>query len=122
MLSALSDPTRRAILDALRGREACVAEIAAPLNVSRPAVSQHLRVLSEAGLLTMRRSGTRHVYRLAPGGVHELRCWLDAMWDEALDSFAEEAEARAAQGTQAQHTPPSEANPAVPQPHDPSKP
>ncbi len=96
VIDALADPTRRAILEGLRAREASVAEIAAPLHVSRPAVSQHLRVLSDAGLLTMRRDGTRHVYRLAPSGLNDLRAWLDTMWADALESFAAEARARAA--------------------------
>ncbi|MEM1431443.1 MAG: metalloregulator ArsR/SmtB family transcription factor [Pseudomonadota bacterium] len=94
VIAALADPTRRSILEGLRGREASVAEIAAPLPVSRPAVSQHLRVLSDAGLLDVRRDGTRRLYRLSPRGISDLRAWLDTMWSDALQSFAAEAEAR----------------------------
>lgn len=91
VISALADPTRRAILEALRAKEASVGDLAAGMPVSRPAVSQHLRVLSEAGLLTVRQEGTRRVYGLAPDGAAELRAWLDVMWADALAGFAAEA-------------------------------
>lgn len=91
VIAALADPTRRAILEALRTQEASVGDLAARLPVSRPAVSQHLRVLSDAGLLTVRREGTRRLYGLAPEGASDLRVWLDRMWADALQNFAAEA-------------------------------
>jgi DNA-binding transcriptional ArsR family regulator len=69
-----------------------VGEIAAQLPVSRPAVSQHLRVLEGAGLVTSTKSGTRHLYVVAPDGLAELRLWLDAFWDDALARFKRAAE------------------------------
>jgi DNA-binding transcriptional ArsR family regulator len=71
-----------------------VGELAAELPVSRPAVSQHLRVLESAGLVTHRKDGTRHLYELDGSGVAELRAWVDGFWDEALRRFKEAAEAR----------------------------
>jgi DNA-binding transcriptional ArsR family regulator len=71
-----------------------VGELAAELPVSRPAVSQHLRVLESAGLVTHRKDGTRHLYELDGSGVAELRAWVDGFWDEALSRFKEAAEAR----------------------------
>ncbi len=79
-----------------------VGRIAAELPVSRPAVSQHLKILGEAGLVTMSAKGTRRYYALAPEGVLELRSWLDGLWDVALAAFAEEAHRRAAAPTQPQ--------------------
>ncbi|MEM9798331.1 MAG: metalloregulator ArsR/SmtB family transcription factor [Pseudomonadota bacterium] len=76
ILTALADPTRRAILDRLRDGGKPVARIAEPLPVSRPAVSQHLKVMLEAGLVTMDRQGTRNIYALAPGGAADLVAWL----------------------------------------------
>jgi DNA-binding transcriptional ArsR family regulator len=84
VLGALGDPTRRAILERLRGGPLAVAEIAQDLPVSRPAVSQHLRVLKDAGLVSERRSGTRRLYRLDLNGLAALRAYLDSFWDEAL--------------------------------------
>jgi DNA-binding transcriptional ArsR family regulator len=86
-LRALADPTRRDILDGLRGGPRPVGEIAAGLPVSRPAVSQHLRVLKEAGLVTERRRGTRCFYGVEPHGLAELRRYLDSLWSDALDAF-----------------------------------
>jgi len=83
----LGDPTRRAILERLRGGPLSVAEIARDLPVSRPAVSQHLRVLKEAGLVSERRSGTRRLYRLDLNGLATLRAYLDSFWEEALAAF-----------------------------------
>jgi DNA-binding transcriptional ArsR family regulator len=88
---ALSDPTRRAIVEALRDEPLPVGALARRLPVSRPAVSQHLRVLSDAGLVVAEPSGTRRVYRLAPEGVAALRRWLDHLWDDALVAYAVEA-------------------------------
>jgi DNA-binding transcriptional ArsR family regulator len=91
VLNALADPTRRAILDRLRKKPLAVGEIAAGLPVSRPAVSQHLRVLEGAGLVRARRDTTRHVYSVELRGIVELRRYLDSLWDEALSAFKIEA-------------------------------
>jgi DNA-binding transcriptional ArsR family regulator len=91
-LEALGDPTRRAIVDRLRSGPAAVGAIAAELPVSRPAVSQHLRVLEGAGLVTHETVGTRHIYRVELDGLGELRAYIDRIWDEALDRFKAEAE------------------------------
>ena len=91
-LGVLGDPTRRAILERLRGGPLSVAEIAGDLPVSRPAVSQHLRVLKEAGLVSERRSGTRRLYRLDLNGLAALRAYLDSFWEEALAAFKVAAE------------------------------
>lgn len=91
-LEALADPTRRAIVDRLHRGEAAVGAIAAELPVSRPAVSQHLRVLEGAGLVSHDTVGTRHIYRVEPGGLGELRAYIDRIWDEALNRFKTEVE------------------------------
>jgi DNA-binding transcriptional ArsR family regulator len=90
-LSALADDTRRAILEALRQRGRPVGEIAALLPVSRPAVSQHLKVLRGAGLVRLTRDGTRRIYNVEPKGLVELRRYLDRLWNDALAAFADEA-------------------------------
>jgi DNA-binding transcriptional ArsR family regulator len=91
-MDALGDPTRRAIFERLRRGPRAVGEIAAELPVSRPAVSQHLRVLKDAGLVTERREGTRRLYRLDPDGLGELRDYFDDFWTEALAGFKAAAE------------------------------
>jgi DNA-binding transcriptional ArsR family regulator len=91
-IAALGDPTRRAVFERLRDGPRAVGEIARGLPVSRPAVSQHLRVLKEAGLVTERRNGTRRLYRVDPDGVAELRAYFESFWTEALASFKAEAE------------------------------
>lgn len=91
-IDALADPTRRRILELLRGRPAAVGELAGRLPVSRPAVSQHLRTLRQAGLVTFRREGTRNVYAVDQRGIAEMRAWLDAFWDDALDRYKETVE------------------------------
>jgi DNA-binding transcriptional ArsR family regulator len=91
-LQALGDPTRRSVLEELRDGPRAVGEIAARLPVSRPAVSQHLRVLKEAGLVTERHNGTRHLYRVDPDGLAEVREYLEGFWEEALASFKAAAE------------------------------
>ena len=91
-LQALGDPTRRAVLEQLRGGPLAVGEIAARLPVSRPAVSQHLRVLKEAGLVTERQNGTRRLYRVDPNGLAGLRAYLEGFWEEALAAFKAAAE------------------------------
>ncbi|MER6121750.1 metalloregulator ArsR/SmtB family transcription factor [Streptomyces sp. NPDC001795] len=91
-LSALADPTRRAIFERLVDGPKAVGQLAEGLPVSRPAVSQHLKVLKEAGLVVDRAVGTRRVYQLNPAGLGPLRAWLDRFWDQALAAFAAAAE------------------------------
>ncbi len=91
-IAALADPTRRAIIQALRERPSPVGQLADGLPVSRPAVSQHLKVLSEAGLVAVEAQGAARVYRLAPEGWASLRDYLDTMWDDALAAYARAAE------------------------------
>jgi DNA-binding transcriptional ArsR family regulator len=90
--SALYDPTRRAVLERLRSGPKPVGEIARGLPVSRPAVSQHLKVLKEAGLVDDRSEGTRRIYHIDPKGLGAIRAWLDQFWDSALTAFAAEVE------------------------------
>ena len=85
--AALGDPSRRAIIECLAERPRAVGELAEDLPISRPAVSQHLRVLKEAGLVTDRVAGTRRIYRLDPTGVAALRDQLDTYWNRALAGF-----------------------------------
>jgi DNA-binding transcriptional ArsR family regulator len=94
-LAALADPTRRQIFERLRAGPRPVGEIARAMPVSRPAVSQHLKVLKEAGLVADRADGTKRLYYIDPKGLAELRQWLDAFWDEALDAFEAVVEAEA---------------------------
>ena len=84
---ALGEPTRRAIFEHLAVRPSAVGVLAAKLPVTRSAVSQHLRVLKEAGLVTEISEGTRRIYRLDPRGIAAMRDWLDARWATALDAF-----------------------------------
>ena len=91
-ISALADPTRGAVFERLRRGPLPVGEIARDLPVSRPAVSQHLRVLKEAGLVTERKDGTRRLYRVDPRGVEELRAYFDGFWTDALAAFKAAAE------------------------------
>jgi DNA-binding transcriptional ArsR family regulator len=91
-LAALGDPTRRAIFERLAERPQAVGELARDLPVSRPAVSQHLKVLKHAGLVIDRRSGTRRIYQLDPEGVGALRAELDRFWNRALAAFKAAAE------------------------------
>jgi DNA-binding transcriptional ArsR family regulator len=92
VLDALGDPTRRAVFDRLRSGPLSVGDIAEGVPVSRPAVSQHLRVLREAGLVAERREGTRRIYELAPRGLVELRAYFEGFWSQALDAYKEAAE------------------------------
>ena len=87
VFDALGDRTRRAILEQLRGGPLPVVEITRRLPVGRPAVSQHLRVLKSAGLVTAQQDGTRRRYRLDPAGTAAVRAWLDSLWDAALDAY-----------------------------------
>lgn len=91
-LSALADPTRRTIFERVSAAPGAVGEIAAALPVSRPAVSQHLKVLKEAGLVTDTPDGTRRVYRLDPRGLGALRDWLDRFWGDQLAAFKDFAD------------------------------
>ncbi len=91
-LEALADPTRRRIFERLRNGPKPVGAIAAGLPVSRPAVSQHLKVLKDAHLVRDETVGARRIYRIDPRGLGPLRAWLDRFWDEALESFRTEAE------------------------------
>jgi DNA-binding transcriptional ArsR family regulator len=85
--TALADPTRRAIFERLARGPMAVGELAHELPVSRPAVSQHLKVLKEAGLVIDRQAGTRRIYQLDPGGVGALRAYLDRFWSQSLAAF-----------------------------------
>ena len=91
-IAALADPTRRKVFQRLRAGPLSVVAIAQTLPVSRPAVSQHLKVLKEAGLVADRAEGTRRVYQIDPQGLAALRIWLDQFWDDALIAFQHEAE------------------------------
>lgn len=93
-LVALADPTRRQVFEHLRSGPRSVGALAEDLPVSRPAVSQHLKVLKEAGLVADRAEGARRVYYIDPKGLAAVRRWLDRFWDEALTAFAAEAEAQ----------------------------
>jgi DNA-binding transcriptional ArsR family regulator len=100
-MSALGDGTRRAIFERLAGRPWAVGELADELPVSRSAVSQHLRVLKDAGLLMDRQVGTRRIYQVDPQALADLRAYFDAFWDQALAAFRDVAE-------QAAQPPPSD--------------
>ena len=95
-LSSLADPTRRRIFERLRAGPASVGVVARGLPVSRPAVSQHLKVLKQAGLVSDRPVGNRRVYYIDPDGLGELRAWLDQFWTDALVAFKTELEGEAA--------------------------
>jgi DNA-binding transcriptional ArsR family regulator len=100
--AALGDPTRRAIFERLADRPSAVGDLAAGLPVTRPAVSQHLRVLREAGLVTDSPDGARRIYRLDPRGIAAMRDWLDAHWSSALDAFKAFADAESEALSQSQ--------------------
>jgi len=91
-LKAIAEPRRRRILTLVRDGELSAGEIAAQFDVSRPAISQHLAVLKEAGLVSERRNGTRRLYQARPEGLAELKVFLDGFWDERLDALRREAE------------------------------
>jgi DNA-binding transcriptional ArsR family regulator len=96
-LDALGDPTRRRVFKRLRAGSRSVREIAEGLDVSRPAVSQHLKVLKNAGLVIVRIQGTRRLYAINPEGIEAVRTWLDEFWDNALVAFKRAAEQEAAE-------------------------
>lgn len=91
VLPALADPTRRAVFESLRNGPRSVGDVAAGLPVSRPAVSQHLKVLADAGLVRARAEGTRRLYAIDPDGLVGLRAWVEGFWTTVLAAFAEEA-------------------------------
>jgi DNA-binding transcriptional ArsR family regulator len=97
-LAALADPTRRKVFERLKSGAKPVGRIARGLPVSRPAVSQHLKVLKEAGLVADRPEGTRRIYYIDPEGLGALRAWLDRFWDEALVAFKAQAESAGGRG------------------------
>ncbi|MGI9597337.1 MAG: ArsR/SmtB family transcription factor [Acidimicrobiales bacterium] len=90
-LMALANPTRRAVYDIIRARPSSVSAVASQLPVSQPAVSQHLRVLSRARLVTATPFGAQRIYKADPAGVKDLRTWIDGLWDDVLDSFVDAA-------------------------------
>src|SRR5262245_36449805 len=92
VLDALGDPTRRRVFKRLRSGARSVGEIAEGMDVSRPAVSQHLKVLKAARLVVDRAEGTRRLYAVNARGIEALRRWLDGFWDEALAAFKEAAD------------------------------
>jgi len=96
-LTALADPSRRLLFEQLRAGPRSVGDLARGLPVSRPAVSQHLKVLKEAGLVTDSADGTRRVYRIDPHGLAAVRAWLDQFWDDDLAAFQAEAERTSAE-------------------------
>ena len=91
-LKAIAEPRRRQILTLVRDGELSAGEIAAHFDVTRPAISQHLTVLKEAGLVNERRNGTRRLYSARPEGLAELKAFLDGFWDEKLEALQHEAE------------------------------
>ena len=92
VLKALAAPRRREILSLVRDGELSAGEIAGHFDVTRPAVSQHLSVLKEAGLVTERRNGTRRLYRARPEGLAQLKVFLEGFWDDRLEALKREAE------------------------------
>lgn len=92
--TALADPTRRAVFECVAARPQPVRELADQLPVSRPAVSQHLKVLAEAGLVVSRAQGTSRIYELDPQGLEGLRDYLDGFWNRSLTAFRKHAEAQ----------------------------
>jgi len=112
ILDALGDPSRRRVLEVLRDGEQPVGRIADALPIGRPAVSKHLAVLEDAGLVLHHRQGTRNLYALAPGGLAPLQQWLAQTWDAALAEFARLAEAEAQAQAAAEPAPARASRPA----------
>ena len=112
-IQALADPTRRHVFERLRGGPLPVGRLARGLPVTRPAVSQHLRVLERAGLVRAEKDGTRRLYRIEPRGLEELRRYLDGFWGDVLESFRLGAERGTAPGNA---THPSHRTPTLPAP------
>jgi DNA-binding transcriptional ArsR family regulator len=92
VLTALADPTRRSILERLRDGERAAGDLGSDLPITQPAVSKHLRILREAGLVTERRAGTRRIYAVERTALTELQTWLEGFWTDALGAFKEAAE------------------------------
>jgi DNA-binding transcriptional ArsR family regulator len=120
-LAALADPTRREIFERLARAPSAVGELASELPVSRPAVSQHLKVLKDAGLVVHRTHGTRNVYEIDPNGLGALRAWLDQFWAEALDAFKAEVEKDEPAHPQRHGGMPSSASPGQAPPRNPKQ-
>jgi DNA-binding transcriptional ArsR family regulator len=102
-LKAIAEPRRRAIMGLVRDDELSAGEIASHFDVTRPAVSQHLNVLKEAGLVSERRNGTRRLYRARPEGLSELRDFLNGFWDVRLEALKREAEKEEQQSHEHRH-------------------
>jgi DNA-binding transcriptional ArsR family regulator len=118
-LAALGSPVRLALFERLRRGPLAVVDLARGLPISRPAVSQHLRVLKEAGLVTERAEGAKNLYAIHPGGIAALRAWVDELWDTALGRFKAALEAQ----EPARHDDlPSRADPQVAPPRGPDRP
>jgi DNA-binding transcriptional ArsR family regulator len=113
VFDALGDGTRRRVLELLRGGEQTVAALTSRLPVTQSAVSQHLRVLRDAGLVRDRASGTRRFYRIEPDGLAPVRAFVDRFWDDVLDAFA------ASSGALPAHPAPGSADPDAPEPDAP---
>jgi DNA-binding transcriptional ArsR family regulator len=96
VFTALGDPTRRQVLELLRESESSVSRLTEQMSVSQSAVSQHLKVLTDAGLVQARSEGTRRVYRVRPDGLAPLRAYVERFWDDVLDAFTEHAANHAA--------------------------
>jgi len=93
VLRAIAEPRRREILRLVQGAELSAGDIASHFDVTRPAISQHLKVLEEAGLVTVRQQGTRRLYQARPEGLAELKAFLEGFWDESLQQLKQVAEA-----------------------------
>jgi len=102
-LKAIAEPRRRQILELVREGELSAGEIAGHFDVTRPAISQHLGVLKEAGLVSERRNGTRRLYLARPEGLRELQAFLDRFWDERLEALRREAERKEARNRGRSH-------------------
>ena len=104
-LQAIAEPRRREILRLVRDRELTAGDISSHFDVTRPAISQHLKVLADAGLLTVRREGTRRLYRTRPEGLAELRTYLQTFWHDRLHRLKDEAEADEAEARKGRRDP-----------------
>jgi len=104
-LTALGDPTRQSIVECLASGPLAVTDLAARLPISRPAVSQHLKILTNVGVVGHRAIGTRRVYHLDPAGLAAIRSYLDGVWTQALTSFAALAESTSTEAASATENP-----------------
>jgi DNA-binding transcriptional ArsR family regulator len=103
-MNALGDPTRRRLFERIRQGPCTVTELAGTVSVSQPAVSQHLKVLREAQLVSVIKQGQQRIYRLNPNGLEELRRYVEGLWDDALQAFGDEAARIANEGDQNSET------------------